>query len=253
MLNDTPDTKLRFPVILFDLGNTLIYFDGDWPRVFPQCDLAMLERLKQAGLDLDEGDFLRQYDESLKAYYEQRDTEFIEYTSTYILRKLLAEWGYPDVSDEVLRSALDAWYAVEQEYWKVEADTHATLQFLCKAGYRLGMISNAADDKDVQVLVDRAGIRPYFDLILSSASLGIRKPNPLIFHAALAHWGVKPSQAMMVGDTLGADILGARNAGLYSVWITRRADTAANRAHADTVLPEAIIQDFGGLLELLRL
>jgi FMN phosphatase YigB (HAD superfamily) len=58
----------------------------------------------------------------------------------------------------------------------------------------------------------------------------------------------------MVGDTLGADILGAQNAGIYAIWITRRADVPANRAHQDTIHPDAAIDSLAeipGLLEKL--
>jgi len=103
----------------------------------------------------------------------------------------------------------------------------------------------------VQTLVDQADLRSYFDVILTSAALGIRKPNPLIFQTALRQWGYSPSQAAMVGDSLGADILGAKNAGLYSIWITRRADTAANRAHEDTIQPDAVISRLSELPALL--
>jgi FMN phosphatase YigB (HAD superfamily) len=55
----------------------------------------------------------------------------------------------------------------------------------------------------------------------------------------------------MVGDTLGADILGARNAGIFSIWIKRRANTAGNLAHADTILPDAQIERLSELPGLL--
>ena len=106
-------------------------------------------------------------------------------------------------------------------------------------GYRLAMVSNAADDANTQVLVDKLGARPYVEFVLSSAAQGIRKPNPLIFLFALGRMGVAPERAVMVGDTLGADILGAHNSGMFAVWVTRRADRPANRAHAATIQPDA--------------
>jgi FMN phosphatase YigB (HAD superfamily) len=99
--------------------------------------------------------------------------------------------------------------------------------------------------------VDKAGLRSYFQVILSSASLGIRKPNPSIFRAVLERLGVSPAQAVMVGDSLGADILGAHNAGMRAIWITRRAATPANRAHEDTIRPDAIISTLSELPALL--
>jgi HAD superfamily hydrolase (TIGR01549 family) len=237
-------------VILFDLGSTLIYFDADWEEIRPERDAAIISRLRQVGISPD-GAFLDQFNDLITTYFVERDTEFIEYTAFYLLQKLLAEWGYVDVPTEVIRHALAGMYAVSQSYWKLEAGVHPTLQALLAQGYRLGLISNTGDDINVQTLVDRDGLRSYFDVIVTSAAQGIRKPNPRIFHIALEHWGIPASQAAMVGDSLGADILGARNAGLYSIWITRRADTAANRSHEDTIRPDAVINALEELLELL--
>ena len=99
--------------------------------------------------------------------------------------------------------------------------------------------------------MDKAGICPYFDQVLTSAALGIRKPDPRVFQPLLDRWGLPPERVAMVGDTLGADILGARNAGLFSIWIKRRADTPANRAHADTIRPDATINQLSDLPALL--
>jgi HAD superfamily hydrolase (TIGR01549 family) len=239
--------------LLFDLGSTLIYFDGEWPEVLQEANHALLQSLQRAGLPLD-GSFQSEFAARLQEYYTQRDTEFIEYTTLYLLRTLLAERGHPQVPESILRRAIDAMYAVSQAHWHPEADAAPTLHALRARGYRLGMISNAGDDADVQHLIDRAGLRPYFQVILSSAAQGIRKPNPRIFTTALAALKSTPGQAAMVGDTLGADILGARNAGIYAVWITRRADSPANRAHADTIRPDATIaalSELPGLLDRL--
>jgi FMN phosphatase YigB (HAD superfamily) len=117
--------------------------------------------------------------------------------------------------------------------------------------YRLALISNASDDADVQTLVDKAGIRPFFEMILTSAAAGIRKPNPQIFQIVLEKLGVAADRAAMIGDTLGADILGAQNAGLFSIWITRRADAAGNRAHTGLVHPDVVIDTLAELPLLL--
>ena len=113
-------------------------------------------------------------------------------------------------------------YQVSEAYWHMEAETLPALDDLRRQGYRLGLISNAADDANVQRLVDKAGLRPYFDVILTSAAQGIRKPHPRIFYTAPETWPAIPAQAVMVGDTLSADIQGAKNLGIYSVWVTRR-------------------------------
>jgi HAD superfamily hydrolase (TIGR01549 family) len=241
--------SLRFPVVLFDLGSTLIYFSGDWPEVIWQGQVALVHTLLCAGMELDTGAFQPQLLTSMEAYFSNRDAELIEHTTGAILRGLLSRWGYTDVPASLLLEALQAMYQVSEAYWHVEAETHSTLDDLRRQGYRLGLISNAADDANVQRLVDKAGLRPYFDVILTSAAEGIRKPHPRIFQTALQTWSALPSQAVMVGDMLSADVIGANNLGIYSVWVTRRA--APPEIPASSLWPDAIIENVGELPELM--
>jgi len=241
-----------FDAIIFDLGSTLIYFDADWSEVMYRASQVLYRQLDQAGLELDQKLFLREYHQAVEAYYQERESEFVEHTTYFILRNLLAEWGYPEVPDRILRQALKAMYAVSQSHWIPELDAVPTLAALKAMGYRLGLISNAADDADVQTLVDKAKVRTFFDKILTSAEEGIRKPNPRIFQKLLDFWNLPAERVAMVGDTLGADILGAKNAGIFSIWITRRAGTPANHAHADTIHPDETITTLDELPGLLK-
>jgi 2-haloalkanoic acid dehalogenase type II len=246
--------KHRLPVeaVIFDLGATLIYFDGDWEQIVTLASQELHRSLVSSGLDLEADAFMADFRARMVEYYEEREAEFIEYTTAYILQKLLEERGLVEIEEAVIRTALKAMYTVSQQYWKVEDDAVPMLEELKSKGYLLAIISNAGDDEDVQTLIDNAGIRSYFDFIISSAAAGIRKPNPEIFHTVLSALNVAPSRAVMVGDRLGADILGAHNAGMPAILISRRADTAANRAHAETILPEATIEtlsELPGVLE----
>lgn len=221
--------------LFFDLGGTLIYFDGDWPDVFAEANENLSNFLNDTALDIDVNSFMDNFISRLNEYFEQRESEFIEYTTAYFLQTTLSDWGYPQVPPELIEAALKEMYRVSQSHWYPEEDAHETLSVLKEQGYRLAIISNASDDNDVQTLVDNANLRPYFDLILTSAAVGIRKPNPRIFEIVLEKMELPNSRVAMVGDTLGADILGAQNAGIYSIWITRRADNPANQAHSDTI------------------
>lgn len=238
-------------VVLFDLGNTLLYFDAARPKVYARADQELVTELKRAGLKLDRKEFTQKFRVRLEAYYAQRESEFIEHTTTHVLTTLLAENGYAQISDDILLPALEKMYAVSQEHWLLEGDAVTCLEALKKRGYELVIVSNAGDDADVQLLVDKNDLRQYFEFVLTSAACGIRKPNPRIFDIALERLAIPPQDAVMAGDKLGADILGARNAGIYSIWVTRRADIPANRDHADTIKPDASIHNLQELPALL--
>lgn len=256
-MTDLIDTTRRsFDVVIFDLGSTLIWFDGVWPAVVARQHRELTRHLAALGYQIDQEEFANDFLARLTDYYRERETEFIEHTIERILRAQLTEHGYPDAPSEHLRPALDAMYAITQAHWRLEEDAKPTLERLRKQGYRLALISNANDAVDVHQLIDLNDLRHYFETVLVSAEIGIRKPHPRIFEEALRRLEVQAARAVMVGDTLGADILGARNAGLSSIWITRRADTPDNRDHLDTIQPDATVatlEEIPALLSAWRL
>jgi putative hydrolase of the HAD superfamily len=241
----------NFEAIFFDLGDTLLYFDGDWPEVFFQARQVLLNSLQQSGIDLTP-EFVEDFYQRMSDYYRERDTEFIEYTVKNVLINILEERGFQAIPDSTLTRSLADMHLITQAHWIPEDDALITLEELRQCGYRLALISNASDDPNTQVLVDKLGAREYFEVIISSAAMGIRKPNPKIFQEALERMHLSPENVAMVGDRLGADILGARNAGIFSIWIRRRAGTPGNRAHADTIFPDAQIDTLSELPRLLE-
>ena len=62
----------------------------------------------------------------------------------------------------------------------------------------------------------------YFALLTDSTNLGYVKPDPRIFHHVLNELGLEPEDCLHVGDLYGADILGAKNAGIDVVWLNYR-------------------------------
>jgi len=123
--------------------------------------------------------------------------------------------------------------------WRVPLEQAAeTLQGLRARGLRTAVVSNA--DGRVEALLDAAGLRVHLELVVDSHYEGIEKPDPEIFHRALARMGVRAERAIYVGDIYAIDVVGARAAGLAPVLI-------------DSVgaYPEADCPRIEGLAELL--
>ncbi len=225
-------------VVIFDLGGTLIYDKNPWPPIFHRADLALLEALQNSGLRIDPPTFFHGHRELLSLYYDRRGDDIEEETTTVLLKQLLEEQGKLNVSNEFIATTLRAMYAVTQSNWFPEEDAIPTLRNLKQRGFHLGLISNAADDENTQTLIDKGGFRPYLEFIISSAAFGKRKPHPAIFQAALDHFHIEANQAVMIGDLMETDILGAHQVGMKSIRITRRALKTAPRIH---VRPDAIV------------
>ena len=209
--------------VIFDLGGTLMYERASWHPITAKADEALTTYLRNQDMELNLSTFPREFRRRLQKYFEQREQGYARNTLYICPAGCTEDKGYENIPDTVIRNALDRLFAITQTNWILEDDTLPTLKKLEADGYRLGLISNAGDDHDVHQLAQRLGISSFFDFIVTSAACSYRKPHPRIFELALSNWYFLPSEAVMVGDNLEADIRGAKNAGLYGIWISRRA------------------------------
>jgi 2-haloalkanoic acid dehalogenase type II len=236
--------------VIFDLGNTLMYMDNEWEVVRNRGAQELVDFLMRRGLALDPSGFAEEYLSLRSSLYAKAVEEAVEYTAAHSLRTVLSQSGYEQTSQELLQGAVRAFFAFEREQWKPYPQAEATLRQLSKQGYRLALISNATDDELIQTLAEGAGLRKWFDISLSSAGVGLRKPHPGIFQVVLEEWAFPPSHVVMVGDTLRFDVAGAHNAGLKAILAAwdLYPDYAAE---ADHVVPDATAESLVHLVDLI--
>ena len=100
-------------------------------------------------------------------------------------------------------------------------DVVPTLQYLRDAGFKLAIVSNW--DTPLDPLTERLGIADYFDTITASHDMRVRseKPDSHIFNYTLAAVGVSAAEAVHVGDTYAADIIGAQGVGIRPILLDR--------------------------------
>lgn len=83
--------------------------------------------------------------------------------------------------------------------------------------FKLGVISNGVPDVQYQKL-ETLGIRQFFDCIILSEEIGIRKPDPRIFWKATELLKIEQNVCLYVGNSFKDDVIGAKNAGMLSCW-----------------------------------
>ncbi|MCD6553494.1 MAG: hypothetical protein DRI52_05970 [Chloroflexi bacterium] len=235
--------------VIFDLGYTLMYLDGDWEEIEAQGTAGMGEFLVEQGFALDPAAFGQAFLARRQEGYARATKTRIEVLATDTLRATLAAFGYPHVDDKLIEDAVRRYFVPEEEHYVAYPDALDVLRRLSDLGYRLGMISNATDAPLIDRLVDRLGFRPWLRPALSSAGVSIRKPDPRIFRMVLDEWGLRPEQAVMVGDTLEADILGARLTGMYGVLVTMRENP--RNANCPDVRPDAQVDSLSLLPQVI--
>ena len=115
--------------------------------------------------------------------------------------------------------------------------------------YKLAIVSNSMSlvPKD---FLERHGLSEYFDATVISGEVGIRKPKPELFEHALKLLGVKPSDAIHVGDSLREDVLGAQAAGMKTIWVSEKALKTEVQAKPDAVVRS--IDEVPRAIELMR-
>lgn len=157
-----------------------------------------------------------------------------------MIRAVLFDWGNTLMRDlPGMHGPMAYWPRVE-----VLPGAAAMLAALRERGLGTALATNAADSDAalIRVALARGGLADFLDHIVCAGELGITKPDPAFFHAALTRLGVVPVEAVMVGDSWTADVQGARAAGLRAVWLAppgtpRRSGAGVHTIHGLAELP----------------
>jgi len=116
-----------------------------------------------------------------------------------------------------------------------------------KGSYSLLLLTNGSPELQKIKLDISPEIPPYFDHIVISGGFGKGKPDPSIFEHALDKLSVEKEDALMVGDNLNTDILGAMRTGISSVWINRK-----GKARNEEITPTYEISSLSELKNILQ-
>ena len=130
-------------------------------------------------------------------------------------RRLLLWCGQEMTAAEVVALS-DRYRAIYQDARRPAPGALALLQAL-RPFVRIGIVTNNLTTKQREKLVS-CQLDGWIDLLVTSEEVGIPKPDPAIYEAALTRLGCTAHEAVMVGDSWEADVRGAHDAGLRAVW-----------------------------------
>ncbi|MDD5132843.1 MAG: HAD family hydrolase [Candidatus Nanoarchaeia archaeon] len=94
-----------------------------------------------------------------------------------------------------------------------------------KKNYKLGLISNLYDLTAIQFEEKFRDFFINFDVVVFSAYVGLKKPDPKIFLQTLEKLGVNPEEAIMIGDSPEKDVIAAQQVGMNALLINRKTQT----------------------------
>jgi len=201
--------KSTIKALYFDLDHTLWDFEKNSARAFKTL-------FKQYEIDLELDVFLEVYVPNNTAYWRlYREGKIDKEKLRYERLKTVFDHLHYKASDALIYDMADAYIQTLPEYNSLFPDAISILEAL-KPHYALHMITNGF--KDVQYFkMKNSGLLPYFETVTDSSSVGKKKPDPEIFKHALKVGGVSSSEAVMIGDSLEADIEGALSVGMHAV------------------------------------
>ncbi|WP_291963547.1 YjjG family noncanonical pyrimidine nucleotidase [Maribacter sp.] len=195
--------------VFFDLDHTLWDFDQNSALTFKKI-------FKEQKVDLSLEDFLKVYvPANLKFWRLFRENKITKSELRYQrLKSVFDTLGYP-ANDDLIHRLSEEYISHLSSFNTLFPNTIEILDYL-KSNYRLHIITNGFQEVQEKKLKN-SGIYKYFDQIIDSEMAGAKKPNPIIFNLALDKAKVLPEKSVMIGDSLEADIMGAKSLGFYTI------------------------------------
>jgi putative hydrolase of the HAD superfamily len=196
--------------VLIDVGGVLVLPDHDriaaaFERAGVRVDRDLLDRAHYAGVA------------ALEEFTEGDREIWVRYNRAYARACNVPE----DVLDDAVEHLLNE-FATGAVWSRIVPGSREALRELAALEMRLAIVSNAGGDTEPRMReygICQVGSGPGAEVgaILDSTVVGVAKPDPRIFELALEALDVAAERAIHVGDTPGADVDGARAAGVHPV------------------------------------
>jgi putative hydrolase of the HAD superfamily len=203
-------SEAAITTVLFDAGGTLVHLDY----------FFLHKELRRAGVSatcraIRRAEYAARREVDHRALGLSQDTD--ETRRHPYFSALLKELRVDETAIERLLQRFETAHRQDNLWRVMMPSTPRILTALRTRGVRLGVVSNA-DGRIVSILRN-CGIEQFFDVVIDSHHVGVEKPDPQIFHVALARAQARAEQTIFVGDIYSIDVLGAQRAGLRPLLI----------------------------------
>jgi HAD superfamily hydrolase (TIGR01549 family) len=207
--------------------------DDDLRRAWEAADAWFWDEYHQPGNTTWTSD--ERIDETWRSYHE----------------RMIGALGFPDVRHDLIQAVLESQFA--SDAWELYPDTTDALRYahaatvpgpgpLLATRPQVGVVSDW--ESSLPEVLASLGLDSWVDFVVASGAVGLAKPGPELFLLACDRAGVDPDAAVMIGDNLQADVLGARSAGLQAVLLDR------NGVAGDVDSEIAVAQDLVSAVEV---
>lgn len=202
----------RIKLVIFDLDNTI----WDFERNSREALRELFEEMDQ------DHNFAHDFDHFHREYVQINYRYWSDYEKGKINKQTLrygrfheafALFGFNHQAS--IDRMADRYLEISPLKTLVFDGTYEILEYL-EAKYPLAIITNGFNEV-VNLKITNCRLQPYFRHIQTSEDAGYQKPHPAIFNLVLDKFGVRPQEAIMIGDNRETDIAGATATGLHTV------------------------------------
>jgi len=230
------DAAVHPAAVTFDCWNTLIY-EGDWPTAHALRVMRLADAAREAGRPVSREQATRAFDVAWARH------QAVWRAGEASGAREIARWGLAELGVEGGHAVLERLVAAFEEAshtGRVAAldGAHETLAALARGGIPCALVCDTGltPGRVVRRHLDDLGLLQGLAVHVFSDEIGVPKPDPRMFRAALVPLGVAPEHALHVGDLRHTDVAGARGLGMRSVRIRDRHDDEEPLPEADFVV-----------------
>jgi len=196
--------------IFFDLDHTLWDFETNSNKTFAYI-------FQKNNMDVNFNDFNKAYEPINTKYWKLfREDKISKADLRYFRLKETFDALNLDIEDKVIDVLSEDYITYLSKYNTLFDGALELLEYL-QPKYAMHIITNGFEEVQFKK-IENSKLAPFFDQIITSEKVGVKKPNPKIFKYALKKAKAQANESIMIGDNFEADILGAKNMGMHTIF-----------------------------------
>lgn len=220
---------MKIKGLIFDFGFTLFEFKDASVEKYLNCYkeglIKSVDELKRSNIIKNEEEatfIIKAFSRKRAKYFKESLKTKTEHQTTEIFQEILEMLEVKNLNPKLYEELADIYHSFELKEWFPFEKTAETLKKLNKnKKIKLAVLSNHPHHATIEKLLIKYDLRKYFDVVVTSAEFGKRKPDPEIFQYTLKKMGLEmPNSCMICGDEY-ADIMGGFRAGLKTILCKR--------------------------------
>ncbi len=207
--------------ICFDLDHTLWDFESNSEKTFELI-------FKKNSVDVNFEDFILKYKPINHKYWKLFREDKVSKADLRYNRLIEAfEALNYKISDTLIHTLAKEYIDFLPNHNALFVGAMDLLSYL-KPKYKMHIITNGFEEVQHRKMIN-SNLLQFFDKIITSEEVGVKKPNPKIFHFALEKSNAKVEESIMIGDNFEADILGAKNIGMHTIFCEFNGELATEK------------------------